>query len=92
MTTKHSPLRVLKQQANHIAKMIKAFERGEQIDHAFAHKLEEARRQSSLKFAVAMDDKVLAIEMTWQTIRTTSEPGISEFILREMRESRETVQ
>ncbi|MEO0955759.1 MAG: hypothetical protein AAFY12_12255 [Pseudomonadota bacterium] len=92
MTTSQSPLRALKQQAGYIAKTLKAFERGEKIDHAFAAKLEEARHNPSLKFAVAMDDKTLVIEMPWEQIRATSEVGLSEFILREMRGRRETAQ
>lgn len=34
-----------------------------------------------------MDDKVITIDMPWQKIRETSEVGISEYILIQMRES-----
>jgi hypothetical protein len=38
-----------------------------------------------------MDDKVLSIEMSWATIRATSEVGIAEFILKHMRNARDAV-
>lgn len=91
MTTAHSPLRVLKAQADNIAKMLKMAERGEKIDVRFAEKLDAARGKDALKFAVVMDDKIISIEMPWATIRATSEVGIAEFILKQMREAREPV-
>jgi len=89
MTTKHSPLSKLKAQADKMAMILKATERGEHDDNA---KIVEARTKSYVKFAVVMDDKVLSIEMAWATIKSTSEAGISEYILKKMRESRETTQ
>ena len=91
MTTKHSPLRVLKGQADGIAKMLKAAERGEEIDARYADKVAEARSRETLKFAVMMDDKIITIEMPWTKIQSTSETGLSEYILKQMRESREAV-
>lgn len=92
MTTKHSPLSQLKSQADNIAKMLKAFERGEKIEVRFAEKLEAARNKESFTFAVVMDDKIIKIDMPWTTIRATSEVGISEYILDQMRENRERPQ
>lgn len=89
MTTSRSPLRKLKAQADKIAQMLKAFERGEKIEGRFAEKLIAARDTPSVKFGIVMDDKVLTIEMPWETIRSTSEVGIAEFILKHMRGSRE---
>jgi hypothetical protein len=85
------PPRVLKAQADNIAAMLKAFERGEKIDSPFAAKLEAARGRDCLKFVVVMDDKVLTIEMPWATIRETSEAGISEYIVKQMPEARDSV-
>lgn len=41
---------------------------------------------------MVMDDKVLEVEMSWATIKATSEAGISEYIVRQMREAGETTQ
>ena len=92
MTTKNSPLRVLKAQADKIAKTLKAAERGEEVGVAHEWKIAAARKEGSVKFAIFMDDKMLKIEMAWTTIRDTSEAGISEYIMKQMRESRETTQ
>ena len=90
MTTKHSPLRVLKVQADKIAQTLKAAERGEKIDVRFAEKIAAAREQDSFKVGIVMDDKVITIEMPWETIRATSEVGLAEYILGQMREARES--
>lgn len=92
MTTSQSPRSAIKKQADRIAAMIKTAERGEKIDVRFAEKIEAARHRESLIFAVVMDDKVLKIEMPWATIRATSEVGLSEYIVNQMRGAPETVQ
>ena len=93
MTTSRSPLRVLKVQADKIAATIKAAERGEKIaDVRFAEKIEAARSKESFKTGIVMDDKLITIEMTWALIRATSEAGLSEYILKQMRGARDTVQ
>jgi hypothetical protein len=92
MTTARSPLRVLKAQADRIAASLKAAERGETIASDPGAKIQKALAQESIRFAVLMDDKVLKIEMAWATIRATSEAGIAEFILNQMREARDAVQ
>lgn len=89
MTTKHSPLRVLKAQADKIAQTLKAAERGEKIDVHFAEKIEAAREKESFKAGIVMDDKIIIIEMPWTTIRGTSEAGLAEYILDQMREASE---
>lgn len=89
MTTSHSPLRVLKAQADNIAKIVKAVERGENPIEDRGGKIAASRTRDSVKFGVVMDDKVLTIDMRWATIRDTSEVGIAEYILKHMRESRD---
>ena len=91
MTTAHSPLSRLKAQADKIAAMLKAAERGEKIAGDAGDKIVAARARESVLFVVAMDDKILKIEMTWAAIRTTSEVGISEYILKQMRGARDDV-
>lgn len=90
MTTAQSPLRLLKGQADKIAQMIKAAERGEKIDVKFAEKIEAARATDGIKIAVVMDDKVISLELPWFTIRNSSEGGLAEYILDKMRETRDT--
>lgn len=89
MTTAYSPLHVLKAQADKIAATIKAAERGEKIDVRFAEKIEAARGKESVTFGVVMDDKIITVEMPWVLIRETSEAGIAEYILDQMRRQAE---
>jgi ABC-type hemin transport system substrate-binding protein len=69
MTTRHSPLNALKAQADKIAAMLKAAERGEKIDTRFAEKIAAARDKDAFKIGIVMDDKIITIEMPWATIR-----------------------
>lgn len=89
MTSKHSPLGVLRGQADKIAATLKAAERGDKIDVRFAAKINAARANESFKVGIVMDDKVITLEMPWATIRDTNEAGLSEYILRQMSEARD---
>lgn len=92
MTTSQSPLRVLKAQADKIAKTVKAIDRGEKVEGDPLGKIEASKARGVFKFAVVMDDKIIALEMAWATIGAHSEVGLAEYILKLMRGSRETVQ
>lgn len=93
MTTARSPLRALKAQADKMAAALKATERGEAtFGDDVGGKIAASRARGSITFGVVMDDKVLKIEMSWATIRETSEAGISEYILKQMREDRAALQ
>lgn len=85
MTTVHSTPSVLKAQADKIAAVLKAAERGETVDVRFAAKIEAARSNGSFKFAIVMDDKAITIELPWATIRETDEVTLAEYILAQMR-------
>lgn len=90
MTTKHSPLNVLKAQADKIAATIKAAERGDAgIDAHFEVRLAAARLKGMFKVGIAMDDKLITVELPWETIRSSSEVGLSAYILKLMREERD---
>lgn len=91
MSTARSPLRKLRAEADNIAARLKALERGEVGTADPAGKVAAARARESITFGVVMDDKVLRIEMPWDTIRSLSEAGISEWILKQMREQRDAV-
>jgi hypothetical protein len=90
MTTSHSPLKVLKAQADKIAKVIKAVERGENPIEDVGGKIAASREKGSFKTGIVMDDKVITIEMTWAKIRETSEVALAEMVLRDMRGRRDT--
>jgi len=89
VTTKHSPIGQLRAQANRIAATLKAAERGEKIDVRFAQKIADARTKGSFKVGVVMDDKIITIDMPWATVRSTTEAGLAEWILDQMREARD---
>jgi hypothetical protein len=89
VTTKHSPIGQLRAQANRIAATLKAAERGEKIDVRFAQKIADARTKESFKVGVVMDDKIITIDMPWATVRSTTEAGLAEWILDQMREARD---
>ena len=89
MTTSRSPLRVLKAQADNIAKVIKAVERGENPIGDRGGKIAAARGKPSVKFAVVQDDKIISLDLPWETIRSTSEVALAEMILKYMRGARE---
>lgn len=91
MTTKNSPIRQLKAQADKIAAVLKAAERGEQVEAMFAAKIAEARQKPTFKAGIVMDDKVITLEMPWTLISETSEAALSEYIVRQMRELRHAV-
>ena len=86
MTTKDSPLSALKAQADKIAAMLKAAERGETPNVPHAEKIMAARDKLAIKVGIVMDDKVLTPEIPWATIRELSEVDLSTWIVDQMRE------
>lgn len=86
MTTKHSPVSALKAQASAIAATLKAAERGDKLPVRYAESIEAARARGSFKVAIAMDDKIVTVEIPWATIRETEEAALVEYILNLMRE------
>ncbi len=86
MTTAQSPLSALQDQARQIAARLKAAERGEPIADDPGGKVAAARKRDSITFAVAMDDKILRIDVPWKTIRETSEPDLVAWIVAQMQE------
>jgi hypothetical protein len=89
MTTSQSPLRVLKDQSDRIAKMLKSTERGEPVADDRGGKIAASLAKGDVKFGVVMDDKILTIEMQWSAIRDMSEVALSEWILKYMRGKRD---
>ena len=91
MSTSHSPLRKLKAEADRCAAQLKAMARGDAVSNDPLGKVAAARERGELTFGVVMDDKVIKITMPLDTIKDTSEAGLSEYILKHMRGSRETI-
>lgn len=89
MTTAKSPLHVLKAQADKMAKQLKSLESGSPAINDPAGKIVAAKKRESITFALVMDDKMLKVEMKWETIRDTTEAGLAEYLLKHMREARD---
>lgn len=85
MSTSQSPLRVLKAQADIVARRLKAAERGERIDTQFAKSIEMARGRSEFKCGIVMDDKVIIVTVPWSIIRESSEVALAAWILKYMK-------
>lgn len=85
MTTKYSSPTALKLQANRIAQMLKKAERGEQIDIRFAEKVMAARQREMFKVGIVMDDKVIMVDIPWETISASSESDLATFIMGQMK-------
>lgn len=88
MVSANSPVRVLRAQTDRMAAMLKAVERGDTVDGLFADKLVEARKRDSFTFAIAMDDRTIAVTLPWADIKVWSESKLSDFLLRQMRGAR----
>lgn len=88
MTTKNSSVHALRTQAGKIALAMKAAERGETMPNDPLGKVAKARIHEKFKVAIAMDDKILVIDMPWDEIRDTSETHLAEFVFRLMREEK----
>lgn len=91
MTTKHSPLRILRAQADRIADMICKTERGEPVDASFAAKIAEARSKEAVKIGIVMDDKVITLELPWSVIRSSGRVALAAYVLDQMRETRRVI-
>lgn len=88
MTTACSPIDKLKRQADEIAALLKAIEAGTpHINTPFAAKIAAARERENVKFAIAMDDKAVIVDMRWDFIHLTKESSIAAHILDLMRRS-----
>lgn len=81
MTTAHSPPAALRDQADKIAKTLKAIERGDVVPDP---NKPDPKRIATVTFGVMMDDKIIKIEMAWATIREMDERFLSDFIMRQM--------
>jgi hypothetical protein len=92
MSTAQSPAWKLEAEADKMAKIIKAVERGEKVAADPAGKMAAALARGSVKFGIVMDDKIITINMPTATIRETDEAGIAAWIIEHMRGNSRTTQ
>jgi hypothetical protein len=92
LTTSNSPASFIKSQADRIAALLKAAERGENVGHDPAGKVAAARLRETVKFGIVMDDKIVTVEMPWSIIRDTDVTGISLWIVSHMSGKKAVVQ
>ncbi len=92
MTTSKSPIRKIKAQADNMARILKAIERGEKVAADPAGKIAAALARGLVKFGIVMHDKIITVEMPTSTIRETSEAGISAYIVNYMRGTEPSIQ
>lgn len=91
MTTKNSPLRVLKAQAREMAITLKAAERSDPVDTRLAEKIAASRESGVFKVGIVMDDKVITISIPWAVVSRCTTNALAEYILDLMRETRQVV-
>lgn len=83
MTSRNSPLHVLRGQADRIAETLKNVEAGHQIDL----KLNALRNsKDTFEVGIAMDDKIIKLHIPWTTIKEASHTALSNYILEQMLE------
>jgi hypothetical protein len=87
MSTKDSPPEQLRREAHKIATKLKAAANGEKIAGDPLGKIEASKARGYLDFAIAMDDKILKIQIPWTTINDLALPLLCDFIYDQMREA-----
>ena len=87
MSTKHTPLRVLMQQAGEIARKMKAIEAGQPV-HDPGGKIAASKKNGIFRPAIVMDDKTVIIEISWETVKVADEKDLAAYILGLIREER----
>lgn len=87
MTTASSPIQRLKEQATKIAQTLKAADRGIYPNPSFKRKAEESKRRGVFVVGIAMDDKIITVNIAWSTIAATSEKDLVDYIVDLMQEA-----
>jgi len=88
MTTTKSPSQALRAQAHKIAETLKHAAAGEKIANDPAGRIEASKARGFIDFAIVMDDKILKIEIPWQTINELALPLLCDFIFDQMSETK----
>jgi len=88
VTTAKSPTHELRAQAHKIADVLKRAAGGEKIANDPLGKIEASKARGFIDFAIVMDDKILKIEIPWQTINELALPLLCDFIFDQMSEAK----
>lgn len=90
MSTSRTPVAKLRAQAFVIASTLRKAARGEPLgDGDPGGRIAGARGKPSFKMGIAMDDKVITLEITWAKILDTTEAALTEYIVKLMRGQKE---
>jgi len=89
MSTKDSPLEKLQAEADRIAGHMKAACAGRPPGMSIAQYM-LVKAKPNFKVGIAMDDKVIHIDIAWSKIRETEEAALAEYVLGLMRETIKT--
>jgi len=88
MTTAKSPTHQLRVQAHKIADSLKRAAGVEKIASDPLGKIEASKARGFIDFVIVMDDKILKIEIPWQTIKELPLPLLCDFIFDQMSEAK----
>lgn len=88
MSTKDTPESKLRRQAAFMARNLKAMAIAP-LTHLSSN-VREARGRDVFTTGIVMDDKFIKIEMPWTNIRESTELALTEYIVKLMREERES--
>lgn len=90
MTTAHSPDHIIRAQAKKIVRHLKAAEKNDWTGVSVKDsQLNTARQMPGIKVGVAMDDKIVRLELSWVIIRDTEDDALVEYIVKLMREKKD---
>ncbi len=90
MSTKNSPLIVLRTEARGIATNLKRAADGVSIGNDPQGKIAASKAKGFVKIAIVMDDKTITLDIPWKDIEKLTHAQLSEFILDLMMETRKT--
>lgn len=88
MTTAKSPPEQLRAQAHKIATALKDAALGKPVANDPLGKIEASKARGYIDFAIAMDDKILKIQIPWATINELALPLLCDFIFDQMSEAK----
>jgi len=90
MTTSNTPPKILRMQSDRIAHLMKEIEAGRSVDDDVGGKIAASKASGIFKPAIAMDDKLILIEIPWNTVHNLSEAELSAFIFDLMQAKQKT--
>jgi len=80
MATSNTPAKILRMHSDRIAHIMKDLEAGQPVKDGISSKIAASKASGVFRPLVAMDDKLVVIEIPWTTVRNLSESELSAFI------------